>query len=211
MQKLQLTAEQEMIHYLEDQRKEQEAINAAAEEYMYRNTPIGRGVKGKATEQLNRGEYIKKAHEEAEQAKRDLGALITIEAPYLKTTVNKTKDRAKYNAVKGAFLKRKRNLEEKIKEVEALVVYNKKKEQHYKTAKLAPGAIPGCTFAQNLEHLDNYIQSMRDKINAKHGVMVLFEAPSAAVPFEAPAETPRHIRLRCRIDLPRGSGTSEVV
>ena len=59
-----------MIRYLEDQRKEQEAIDAAAEEYMYQNTPIGRGVKGKATEQLNCGEYIKKAREKAEQAKR---------------------------------------------------------------------------------------------------------------------------------------------
>ena len=119
-------------------------------------------MKGKATEQLNCGEYIKKAREEAEQAKRDLGALITIEVSYLKTTVNKTKERVKYNAVKRAFLKRKRDLEEKIKEAEALVIYNEKKEQHYKTAKLAPGAIPGRTFAQNLEHLDNYIQSMRD-------------------------------------------------
>ena len=215
LQKLQLAAELEMISYLEAQQREAEEIALEAQWYEYENTPMGRGQKAKAGEQLNRGSYEKKTREEAqealEQAKRDLGALITTEGPYLKTTVNKKEDKKRYYAVKAAFLKRKRALEEKIKEAEALVVYNENKEKYYKSAKLAPGAIPGRTFGQNLEHLDNYIQSMRDEINARHGVMVPFEAQTATVPFEAPPEAPRRIRLRRRIDLPRGGGRSEVV
>ena len=38
--------------------------------------------------------------------------------------------------------------------------------------KLAPGALPSRIFAQNLVHLDNYIQNMQHKINARHGVMI---------------------------------------
>ena len=60
LQKLQLAPEQELILHLKDQKREQEAINAAANEYMYQNTSMGRGVKGKPPEQLNHGQYIKK-------------------------------------------------------------------------------------------------------------------------------------------------------
>ena len=96
LQKLQLVAEQELIHYLEDQTREQEAIDAAAKEYMSQNTPLVRDVKAKAIEQLNHVLYIKRAREEAERTERDLGPLLTIEAPFLKTTVNKEEGRMKY-------------------------------------------------------------------------------------------------------------------
>ena len=99
---------------------------------MYQNTSTGRGVKGKASKQLNHGEFNKKACKEvkAAAAKRELGVLITVEAPLLKLSINKSEDRAKYNVVKRAFLKIKIDLDQKVQEAEILFVYNKKKEQY---------------------------------------------------------------------------------
>ena len=53
-------------------------------------------------------------------------------------------------------------MKKEICKEQALVIHKQKKEQYYKSAKLAPGALPGRTFAQNLSHLDNYIQHMKD-------------------------------------------------
>ena len=187
LQKLRLAAEMELIRQLEDQQREAEEIALLAVEHEYQNTPLGRGVKAKAGEQLNRGIYNKKSREEAqaevEAAKRELGILVTTEAPYLLTQVNETEDKMRYKRVEIAIRKRKRELkdkiragEERIRGEQAVVIHNQKKEQYYKSAKLAPGAIPGRTFAQNLTHLDNYIQHMQDDINARHGVIVPFTA-----------------------------------
>ena len=83
-------------------------------------------MKGKAKEQLNHGEYNNKSHEEVQAqvkaAKRELGALVTTEAPYLLTQVNKAEDRMKYKKVKNAIRKRKRDLKERICEGQALVM-----------------------------------------------------------------------------------------
>jgi len=224
LQKLRLAAESEWIQHLEEQQREAEEIALAATEYEYQNTPIGRGIKAKAGEQLNRGIYDEKAREEAqaevEAAKRALGVLVTTEGPYLLTQVNETQDRMKYKRIKNTIRKRKRELqqqirlgEERIREGEALVIHNQKKEQYYKSAKLAPGALPTRTFAQNLEHLDNYIQHMRDDINARHGVMVPFTTTDTMGSFQPGSNeqpvTQRHIRLRRRRELPEGGRSQE--
>ena len=120
----------------------------------------------------------------------------------------------RYKRVEIAIRKRKRELkdkiragEERIREEQAVVIHNQKKEQYYKSAKLAPGAIPGRTFAQNLTHLDNYIQHMQDDINARHGVMVPFTATGTGNAREQPVNE-RQIHLRRRTELPQG-GTSQ--
>jgi hypothetical protein len=221
LQKLRLAAELEWIQHLEEQQREAEEIALAATEYEYQNTPIGRGIKAKAGEQLNRGIYDEKAREEAqaevEAAKRALGVLVTTEAPYLLTQVNETQDRMKYKRIKNTIRKRKRELqqqirlgEERIREGEALVIHNQKKEQYYKSAKLAPGALTTRTFAQNLEHLDNYIQHMQDDINARHGVMVPFTVADTVGGREQPLnEFERQIRLRRRTEHPEGGRSQE--
>ena len=63
LQKLRLAAEMELIRQLEDQQREAEEIALLAVEQEYQNTPVGRGVKAKAGEQLNHGIYNKKSHE----------------------------------------------------------------------------------------------------------------------------------------------------
>ena len=131
------------------------------------------------------------------------------------TQVNETEDRMRYKKVKNAIRKRKRDLqdkiragEERIREEQAVVIHNQKKEQYYKSAKLAPGAIPGRTFAQNLTHLDNYIQHMQDDINARHGVMVPFTVADTAGGREQPMNE-QQIRLRRRTELPEGGRSQE--
>ena len=118
LQKLRLAAELEWIQHLEEQQREAEEIALAATEYEYQNTPMGRGIKAKAGEQLNRGIYDEKAREEAqaevEAAKRALGVLVTTEAPYLLTQVNETQDRMKYKRIKNTIRKRKRDLQKKF-------------------------------------------------------------------------------------------------
>ena len=52
LQKLRLAAEMELIRQLEDQQREAEEIALLAVEHEYQNTPIGRGVKAKAGEQV---------------------------------------------------------------------------------------------------------------------------------------------------------------
>ena len=120
-----------------------------------------------------------------------------------------------YKTVKNAIRKRKIDLqdkiragEERIREEQALVIHNQKKEQYYKSAKLVPGALPGRTFAQNLTHLDNYIQHMQDDINARHGVMVPFTTTDTGNDREQPINE-RQIRLRRRTQLPEGGRSQD--
>ena len=50
----------------------------------------------------------------------------------------------KYKKVKNAFLKRKRDLEDSVREPKALVIHKETKEQYYKSAKLVQGAYQRC-------------------------------------------------------------------
>ena len=70
LQKLRLAAEMELIRQLEDQHREAEEIALLAVEHEYQNTPIGRGVKAKAGEQLNRGIYNKSHAKKHKQKSR---------------------------------------------------------------------------------------------------------------------------------------------
>ena len=49
-----------------------------------------------------------------------------------------------------------REREEAKQEAQALAIYNNKKAQYYKSAKLIPGAVPGHTLALSLTRLDSY-------------------------------------------------------
>ena len=99
------------------------------------------------------------------------------------------------DSIKESKAERKRKREEAKQEAQGLAIYNAQKEQYHKRTKLAPGALPGRTFAQNLTHLDAYIRHMQDEINARHGVMVPYEAPRSQelTPIE---RKKKHVRLR---------------
>ena len=167
LQKLRLAAELEMIQQLEEQQREQEEIALAGAEYEYQNTARGRGVKAKAGEQLNRGLYEKQQREERGE-------------PPLLISANTTKE-DKRRHIKANKAEHKRKRKEAQQEATALAVYNNKKEQYYKSAKLSPGAGPTNTLPLSLTRLDAYIQHMKDDINARHSVMVASKPPASQI------------------------------
>jgi len=195
LQKLQLAAELELIQHLEEQQREREEIALAAVEYDYQNTPMGRGAKAKAGKQLTRGLYEKEAREElkAQQEAQAREANRTAVVPYI--NIGRMTKAEKRRYIKDSKAERKRKRYEAEQEAQGLAIYNAQKEQHHKSTKLAPGALPGRTFTQNLTHLDAYIRHMQDEINARHGVMVPYEAPRSQelTPIE---RKKKHVRLR---------------
>ena len=52
LQKLKLAADMELIQHLEEQQRQADEIALEAVQYEYENTPMGRGAKAKAGEQL---------------------------------------------------------------------------------------------------------------------------------------------------------------